>query len=114
MESGNNNNGAMESKIWGVVTGRGRIILEVFLMGTGLMAWIFAMFLSPIADVRKDISLIQKDIQVIQTNHEAHIQACLEQMSELKQEIVDLNKQVIVQNESIIRLLTMHNLSATK
>jgi hypothetical protein len=59
---------------------------------------------SPYYSMKQDVALIQKDISIINTNHEAHIQDILTEMKELKQTDIAQNDKIIQLQENIIRL----------
>ena len=52
--------------------------------------------ISPYFGIRQDIALIQKDIQVININHETHIQDILQQQKEMSAQILEMQKQFII------------------
>jgi hypothetical protein len=51
---------------------------------------------------------IQLDVALIRQNHEAHIQAILENMQRMEEENKEQNDRLEKQNDGIIRLLQMH------
>jgi hypothetical protein len=102
------NCGVSEKKVVNVITDRARLIFEVFLAGTGLMLWVSVMFFSPLNDVKGDIKLIQKDINTIQINHEAHIENVYKELSDLKIKENETDIRLEKQNETIIKLLTIY------
>lgn len=66
-----------ETKVVSVIAGRARLVLEVFLAGTGLMLWISVMFFNPMNNVKTDLKLIQQDLTTIKTNELFHVQAAI-------------------------------------
>lgn len=82
-----------------------RIVLSAFMAGSGLLMWILMYVFSPIAQVKTDIALIQKDISTINSNHEAHIQDILKNIEELKKQDKALDDKLDLQQQAIIKLL---------
>lgn len=50
----------------------------------------------PYYQMQEHIALIQKDISIINSNHEAHIQDILQGLKEQKQAVIELQKQIII------------------
>jgi len=98
-----------EKKVVNVISDRARLVIEVFLAGTGLMLWVSVMFFSPLNDVKGDIKLIQKDINVIQTNHQQHIENLYKEIAQMKLDQKEMDARLEKQNEGLIRLLELHN-----
>jgi hypothetical protein len=96
-----------ERKVEAIITSRARLVLEVFLAGTGLMLWVSGVIFSPINEVKTDIKLIQQDINTIQLNHEQHIQEMVAEIADVKKTEADLDARLETQNEAIIELLTL-------
>jgi hypothetical protein len=63
----------IEKKFLGFIGATGRIVIEVFLAGAGLIFWISATVLNPINDVKYDIREIKKDIATLNSNVEKHL-----------------------------------------
>lgn len=61
-----------------------------------------------IAKIHTDIALINQSIATIKDNHEAHMQAALEEIKALKEQDVIFDQRLEKQNEAIIKLLTLH------
>lgn len=99
-----------ENKVWTILGNRGRLLLEAFLLGTGLMLWVGVYLFSPINEIKTNIALIKQDINTIQLNHEQHIQDIYTQILDIKKGDALQDIAITKQNESIIRLLTKLNL----
>ena len=63
----------------------------------GVIMFVFGIA-SPYFGMRQDIALIQKDIQIINLNHETHIQDIMQQQKEMSAQIIELQKQIIITN----------------
>lgn len=61
----------------------------------GVVMFVFGIA-GPYYGMKQDIALIQKDISVINMNHEVHIQDILQDQKEMKQQIIELQKQLII------------------
>lgn len=61
----------------------------------GVIMFVFGIA-GPYYGMRQDIALIQKDIEIINVNHQAHIQDILQQQKEQSAQIIDLQKQLII------------------
>jgi cell division protein FtsB len=66
-ENGNN------EKISKVFYKDAKLMLSVFLAGTGLVFWSINIFFNPVKNLEKDIALLQKDVQEIKINELTHI-----------------------------------------
>jgi len=80
-----------------VLTSEVKFVIGVVTIALGLVA--------PYYSQKQDIALIQKDIAIINTNHEAHIQDITKNIEEIKLEQVEQNKQIIENQQQIIILL---------
>ena len=108
METPNGGNGTTEEKARRVFLGEGKLIISVFLAGTGIVFWAMGYFFNPVKNMEKDVALIQQSISNINTNHEAHIQDILEQMKDMKAKDIEYDKRLQANQESIIYLFTIH------
>jgi hypothetical protein len=54
----------------------------------------------PYYGMKEDIALIQKDISVINANHEVHIQDIFQEIKEIKAQELDLQRQIILLNNN--------------
>jgi len=61
----------------------------------GVVMFVFGIA-GPYYGMKQDIALIQKDIEVINLNHEVHIQDILQAQKEQSQQIIELQKQLIL------------------
>ncbi len=61
----------------------------------GVIMFVFGIA-TPYYNMKQDVALIQKDIQVINMNHEVHIQDILQTQKEQSQQIIELQKQLIL------------------
>ncbi len=82
-----------------------RIVISAFMAGTGIVMWILMFVFNPMSKVTTDIALIQKDISIINLNHEAHIQDILKNIEELKKQDKELDDKLDLQQQAIIKLL---------
>lgn len=71
-----------------------------------LVVFIFGVVV-PYFQIRQDIALIQKDISIINSNHEQHIQDILQEISAMK-------KEQQVQRETLILLLSRNGYDTSK
>ncbi len=112
MENNGNENGWSKEKADRRTTKifwtEGRIVLSIFVAGIGLMFTIFNIFLIPQKNIEKNIALMQKDINVIQTNHETTIQNIMIQIGKLEEKELAQDAQIKVSLDGVLRLLTMH------
>lgn len=91
------------------------IILKRWHLTMGI-AGFFLTFVFPVIafgfSIDKKQSLIEKDINTIQLNHEAHMQTALEEIAEIKKHDsafeADVLQQLKTQNDAIIQLLLIH------
>ena len=60
-----------------------------------IIVFIFGV-ISPFYQLREDIALIQKDISIINTNHEAHIQDLTQQIKENTESIKENREAILV------------------
>ena len=56
----------------------------------------------PYFGIKQDIALIQKDISIINSNHEAHIQDILAQLQELKKDEIQIEKDLALTNQVLL------------
>lgn len=61
----------------------------------GVIMFVFGVA-GPYYGIQKDIALIQKDVEIININHEAHIQDILQAQKEQSAQILELQKQLII------------------
>lgn len=61
----------------------------------GIVVFVFAVA-RPYYETRQDIALIQKDISNINANHEVHIQDILQELKEQRDEMLSIEKQMIL------------------
>lgn len=101
------NGSVVEAKAQAVFWRDGRMIIMIFLAGSGIATWGYNIFLSPVQGVQQDIALIQQSIKTIETNHEAHMQSALQEISNDKKDIKELAVVNAQQNEQIVRILTI-------
>ena len=65
-----------------------KFIAGILMFGFGIIA--------PYYGIKQDIALIQKDISVINVNHETHIQDILQEIKEIKSQEIELQKQILL------------------
>ena len=58
--------------------------------------------LVPYYSIKIDIALIQKDISIININHEQHIQDILNELTKIKEDEVTLEKDLAITNQTLI------------
>ena len=58
--------------------------------------------LVPYYSIKTDIALIQKDISIININHEQHIQDILNELTKIKEDEVTLEKDLAITNQTLI------------
>lgn len=61
----------------------------------GIIVFVFGI-VAPFYDMRQDIALTQQSIRTIETNHEQHIQDISQDLKEQKQQIIELQRQLII------------------
>lgn len=61
----------------------------------GIIFFVFGV-VNPYYNMKQDIALIQKDISIINLNHEAHIQDILQELKEEQLQIKELQKQIYI------------------
>lgn len=87
----------LKKVIWDTKT-----VMSVFMLGSGAVLWVTNWVFNPINDVKTDIALIQKDIEIINTNHEAHIQDMLTEIKKIKEDEVILEKDLAITNQVLL------------
>jgi hypothetical protein len=93
-----------ETKVVGVITDRARLVLEVFLAGSGLMLWVSAMFFNPMNDVKTDLKLIKQEISTIEENHLVHVQDSIKAIEDRNAEADKRQNDMQLQ---IVRMITI-------
>jgi len=104
----NGTNGNNDAKIRGVFLGEGKLLVSVFLAGTGIVFWAVGYFFNPVKNMEKDVALIQQSVANINTNHEVHIQDILEEIKDIRNKDVETDRRLEATQSSIIYLLTIH------
>ncbi len=61
----------------------------------GIALFVFGVA-KPYYEMKENIALVQKDISVINSNHEVHIQDILQEQKEQSAQILELQKQIII------------------
>lgn len=61
----------------------------------GIVVFVFGIA-GPYYSMKQDIALIQKDVSIINSNHEMHIQDIMQTQKEQSQQIIELQKQLIL------------------
>lgn len=84
-----------------------KMIISSFMAGSGVILWIISTVFSPINSVKTDIALIQKDISVINSNHEQHIQDLSQDIKEIKEKEQELEKVIAITNQVLIDHLNL-------
>lgn len=51
---------------------------------------------APYYSIKQDIALIQKDIEVINSNHMAHVQDLTQEIKDIKKEQLEMQKQILI------------------
>jgi hypothetical protein len=93
-----------ENKVVGVITNRARLVLEVFLAGSGLMLWVGVMFFNPMNDVKTDLKLIKQEISTLKENHLVHVQASIKAIEDRNAEADKRQNDLQLQ---IVRVITI-------
>lgn len=86
-----------ESKILKVLRSEAGIVVSIVTILVGIMV--------PYFNIVNDISLIQKDIAIINTNHEAHIQDILQSIKEMNAKNAEQDRDIQNSREALIKLL---------
>jgi hypothetical protein len=94
-----------ENKVVGVITDRARLVLEVFLAGSGLMLWVSAMFFNPMNDVKTDLKLIKQEISTIEENHLTHVQNSIIRIEKRNEEADKRQDEMQLQIMRVITIL---------
>lgn len=71
-----------------ILTTEVKYILGIIIFVAGVVA--------PYYGIRQDVALIKQDINIINTNHESHIQDIVQQQKEMSAQILELQKQLII------------------
>jgi hypothetical protein len=56
----------------------------------------------PYFSIRQDIALIKKDISIINSNHEVHIQDIVTELKKIKEDEITIEKNLAVTNQVLI------------
>jgi hypothetical protein len=72
----------------------------------GIVVFVFGV-VTPYYQVKEDISLIQKDISIINTNHEVHIQDMIAEIKKIKEDEVTIEKNLAITNQVLIDHLNL-------
>lgn len=84
----NETNLKQTNTIKNVLTAEVKFIIYIITIVLGVVAPYYA--------IRQDIALIQKDISIINTNHELHIQDITKNIEELQKQQIELQKQIYI------------------
>jgi len=97
-----------ESKVRKVLFNEVTMVVAIIGVVVGVMNWVR----NPqeesnraIVQMDKNISLIQKDINTINSNHEAHIQDILKEIEEIKKREESRDKELQEEHDTLILLL---------
>jgi site-specific DNA-adenine methylase len=83
------------------ITKGGRLLVEIFFAGAGLIFWLSATVLNPLTDVRKDIVEIKKDVASIADRLEKNISKLEYSDTCQKEAINKLDKDIAIIQEKI-------------
>lgn len=87
------------------------IILKKWHLIVGIVGF-FVTFVFPVIafgfSIDKKQALIEQNIGTIQLNHESHMSTALQDIKEIKEEILELQRGLKIDHDAIIRLLQMH------
>jgi hypothetical protein len=86
-----------DSKTLDFIKSWGGGVVSVAVFTIGLVA--------PVWSMRTDIKLIQKDIEIINTNHISHIQDLKQDIKSLTEKQAELDERMYVHQEALIKLL---------
>lgn len=87
---------SFNEKVKGVLTTEVKFFIVIIGFVVGFVAPFYAM--------KQDIALINKDISVINSNHEVHIQDIMQQIKDIQNDQLTQNDKLISLQEQIIRL----------
>lgn len=87
MENQNNN---IQKKIRDVVFSEASLVAVIF----GVVFSIFSFFLNPVNELKDEIIITQKDVEVIKTNHLFHIEEDIEELKECYKESVKTQSEI--------------------
>jgi hypothetical protein len=90
-----------ESKILKAIRTEAGVVVSIVTIAIGIIF--------PYFGIKTDIALIQKDISIINTNHEAHIQDILTRMEKNDLEETAQNDRLEQMNNALIKLMQMHS-----
>lgn len=51
---------------------------------------------APYYSIKQDIALIQKDIEIINSNHLSHVQDLTQEIKDIKKEQLEMQKQILI------------------
>lgn len=95
-----------ESRILKVLRSEAGVIVGIIIFLFGII--------TPYFSIKQDIALIQKDISVINGNHEVHIQDILNEVEALKKENAELDKRLDAQYKLLLIVLQKEGYDITK
>ncbi len=90
-----------EKNFWEMMTKEGRIIIEIFVAGAGIVFWLMATVLNPINDVKHDISNIKDNLSVLNKSLEKTISELKADDLSQKLEITEHDKEIAIILEKI-------------
>jgi hypothetical protein len=83
-----------KSMIKSVLTSEVKYVIGIIVFITGVVA--------PYYTIRQDIALIQKDISIINTNHETHIQDIITELQKMKEDENTIEKELAITNQVLM------------
>jgi len=84
-----------------------KTLMSAFMAGSGVILWVVSFVFNPINTVKTDIALIQKDIQIINTNHLSHIQDIVARLEKIKEDEVKIEKDLAITNTVLMNHLNL-------
>lgn len=79
----------------------------------GVLIFLFGV-ITPYFNIKQDIALIQKDVSIINGNHEVHIQDILADIEALKKENAEIDKRLDAQYKLLLIVLQKEGYDITK
>jgi len=91
------------SNFWQKMTREGRIIVEIFVAGAGLIFWLTATVLNPITDVKRDIAQIKENTAEIKLSLERHLSKSEITDEQIRSRVADQDKAIAIILERITK-----------
>jgi len=92
-----------EKNFWDKLTKEGRIVIEIFVAGAGLIFWLTATVLNPITDVKRDIAQIKENTAEIKLSLERHLSKSEITDEQIRSRVADQDKAIAIILERIAK-----------